>query len=218
MIDEELRVHITAIEGWIHRHLEKGVGEVGLSKNERKQLQAIENSIKQLSRNGIEIPDGLRRLKLELSARDINTSASSLSEAEIAAASGLIVELRKLADRARTILKRPKKTVRTNNGKRHYRVSLKDLLDGGYLSARDRIEFSYKNGEVNAKGKIAANGSVSIQTDTASEAFQSLSTAAKAISGRSLNGWIYWWKLNPDGSRTLLDAVRKQFLTERNED
>ena len=24
MIDEELRVHITAIEGWIHRHLEKG--------------------------------------------------------------------------------------------------------------------------------------------------------------------------------------------------
>ena len=216
MIDEELKVHIDAIEGWISKHLKKGVFEVGLSREERKQLQAIENSIKKLSKNGIEIPDDLRRLKLKLSARDID--ARELSEAQIAAISELIDELRKLTDRARSIQKPTKKPGGTSSGKRHYDVSLKDLVEGGYLTADDHIEFSYKNGEVRAEGKVTANGSVSIQTDTDWEDFASLSTAAKDIAGRSLNGWIYWWKVNPNGSPVLLDEIRQQFLDKRNEE
>ena len=105
----------------------------------------------------------------------------------------------------------------TSSGKRRYNVSLKDLVEGGYLAADDHIEFSYKNGEVRVEGTVTANGSVSIQADTDWEDFASLSAAAKDIAGRSLNGWIYWWKLNPNGSPVLLDEIRRQFLDERNE-
>ena len=216
MIDEELKVHIDAIEGWINKHLTKNEVEGGLSRDERKQLQAIENSIKQLSKNGIEIPDDLRRLKLKLSARDI--VPRELSEAQIAAISELIDELRKITDRARSIQKRTKQPGGTSSGKRHYNVSLKDLVEGGYLTVDDHIEFSYKNGEVRAEGKVTASGSVSIQTDTDWDDFASLSTAAKDIAGRSLNGWMYWWKVNPNGSPVLLDKIRQQFLDERNEE
>ena len=216
MIDEELKVHIDAIGGWITSISKKGDVDVGLSRDERKQLQAIENSIKHLSKNGIEIPDDLRRLKLELSARDID--ARELSEAQIAAISELIDELRKLTGRARSIQKHTKQPGGTRSGKRHYNVSLKDLVEGGYLAADQHIEFSYKNGEVRAEGKVTANGSVSIQTDSDWEDFASLSAAAKDIAGRSLNGWIYWSKVNPNGSPVLLEEIRQQFLNERNEE
>lgn len=217
MFDKELRGHIAAIEDWINECIGKTVSEAGLSKDERKQLQAIENSIKSLSKNGIDIPDDLRRLKLELSARDIDTSGGTLTEEEKAAVTELVDELQKLTTRARNIGKRSKWPGTANPSKQHHRVTLKDLIDGGYISPLDQVEFSYRNGEVSAKGRVTADGHVAIEKGTSVEEFRSLSTASKDISGKSLNGWIYWWKLDQDGSRTLLDEIRKQFLAEKDE-
>lgn len=216
MIEGELKVHVTAIEHWIERQLEIIAEPVGLSVEQRKQLQAIEKSIRQLSKSGIEIPDDLRRLKLDLSAHDVATVGSSISDEHKDAVIGLIDELKRLLDKALNIQRRTKKPDDTNVTKRNFRVSLKDLIDSGHLSANDQIEFSYNRGALRAKGEVSSEGAIQIQTNTGTTTFQSLSNAAVDITGRSLNGWIYWWKVNPDDSRVLLDDIRKQFLNERN--
>ena len=62
-MDEDIKSHLAAIEEWLARHRTSTRAVHGLSSDERKQLQAVEKSIQQLSASGVSIPDELRQLK-----------------------------------------------------------------------------------------------------------------------------------------------------------
>lgn len=66
-------------------------------------------------------------------------------------------------------------------------------------------DFNYRDAEYRAE--VTGTGRIRIETG---EEFESPSPAATAVLDRpSWNGWVFWSVVNPDGSRTGLDAIRK---------
>jgi hypothetical protein len=72
------------------------------------------------------------------------------------------------------------------------KVSVKDLLNADLIRPGEVLRFYGREGtraHVNAQGLISYEG----------VEYSSLSAAAKAISGHSLNGWVSWYVSSPDG-------------------
>ena len=89
-----------------------------------------------------------------------------------------------------------------------------DLIRGGLLSVDDRLELQWlKNGPV-LKGKVLADGVVMVKTSDGWQQYDSLSTAASRVAGRSLNGWKHWRLVNHDGTTTALEDIRAKYLKE----
>lgn len=95
--------------------------------------------------------------------------------------------------------------------KRGKRVTVRDLLDSGYMRASQTIYGWYKGKRYDANilpptGEIELtyNGSI----------YDSLSAAGKSIVGHAIDGWIWWHTTRANGTECLLDELRKEY--ERN--
>jgi hypothetical protein len=85
--------------------------------------------------------------------------------------------------------------------RRKWRASLQDLLNEGLLQPGQEIRFARRDvhAQVTSKGTVLLNGTE----------YQSLSTAAKNVSGTSRNGWIAWGVLTKEDSWIPLAHLRK---------
>lgn len=86
--------------------------------------------------------------------------------------------------------------------RRKWSVSLQDLLNEGLLQPGQEIRFERRDvhAQVTSKGTVLFNG----------KEYTSLSTAAKNVSGTSLNGWIVWGVLTKEESWIPLTHLRKR--------
>jgi len=86
------------------------------------------------------------------------------------------------------------------------RVTVKDLVDSGFLKAGQIIYRTYNNQRY--EGKILDDGGIElVHTGKSSD---SLSDAAKDIAG-SVNGWIWWYTKRENGAECLVDELRKEY-------
>lgn len=135
-------------------------------------------------------------------------------EERTAKVEALIEQLRKLLRSARALRDRLKATGQAPGTKKHYGVTVLELLQNGDLSAEDALELQWlKDGPV-FEGKIQQDGSVMARTQGGWKRYDALSTAASQIADRSLNGWDHWRRVNRDGSRTILREIRARYLKE----
>lgn len=213
-MDEDIKAHLEAIDQWIAGHRVRTRQSQGLSPDERKQLHAVERSIQQLTSLGVPIPDELRQLKLQLSAKDVvGPTPQSTSErlTEVVEMVSALNTLRQAAKVLQNQLKAPGKGPIT---KRRYEVTLNELMQSGHLLPDDKLEFSWKKNGPVFEGKLRADGTLEAKTPSGWQAFDSLSAAATAIGDCSLNGWLHWSRINADGSRTTLKDIRAKFINQ----
>jgi len=205
---EELNKHIEAMRRWLEKLDNIPTQLPGLSVEERKQLQTVNKAVEQLNRLGVSVPDDLRRLKLQLSAKDVSDPANIEFQTRLSDLETLIEQLRKMLKAARSIRGRLKTTGRTGGTKKHYGITLLDLLQGGQLSTEDKLELQWHKEGPTYEGKVSPDGTVMAKAPDGWKQYNALSTAASQIAGRSLNGWTHWRRINDDGSRTPLAKIR----------
>lgn len=213
-MDEDIKSHLAAIEEWLSRHRNITRPVHGLSGDERKQLQAVEKSIQQLSASGVSIPDELRQLKLQLSAKDVIRPATASARERAAEVSEIVSALSRLTQTAKALHNSLKTPGKSSVSKQRYEVTLEELVAHGHLSPDDRLEFSWQKAGPVYEGKVRADGTLMAKTPSGWKPFESLSAAATAIGECSLNGWLHWRRVNADGSRTTLKDVRARYLNE----
>lgn len=211
-MDEGLKSHLEAIEDWLARHRNTTRPAHGLSGDELKQLQTIEKSIQRLSAAGVSIPDELRQLKLQLSAKDVMRPATTSTQERAAEVSEIVRVLSRLTQIAKALHNSLKTPGKSPVSKQRFQVTLEELIVHGHLSPDDRLEFSWQKAGPVFEGKVHADGTLMAQTPTGWKPFESLSAAATAIGECSLNGWLHWRRINADGSRTPLKDVRARYL------
>ncbi len=217
---DELKSHLDAVHRWIEeigsRPIPRapGPGE-GLSRDEKQQLLKISHLIEQLKKVGVEVPSDLRNLKLSLSAKDLGVTAADpvLSEA-LQQMEDLIGRLREVLRFAREVRDRLKPVAAGSGTKKHFGVSLEELLDSGLLSTEDQLELQWARDGERYAGKVLSDGTVSARTEEGWKTFVSLSAVAADISGRSQNGWEHWRRINSDGTRTSLKQIRTEYLAQ----
>ncbi len=214
MLPDEIQEHIRALDHWIEELGRMPKRRSGLSAEERKQLQTVNKAVEQLQHAGVSVPEDLRRLKLKLSARDASDTHDQKVEARLQAIEKVIHALGKSIRAARSVRDQLKSTGQAGTTKKHYGITLLDLLKVGVLSTDDRLELQWlKDGPV-LKGKVNADGAVMVKTPEGWQSYASLSTAASRVAGRSLNGWKHWRRVNSDGTETPLEDVRARYLKE----
>ena len=212
-MDDGTKLHLAGIAQWLAGHSANTRLAQGLSGDERKQLHAVNKSIQQLSGLGVAIPDELRLLKLHLSARDVASPLGGPPE-RIADVAELVSALGKLAQTAKTLHNQLMTPGKEPVARQRYDATLAQLIQSGYLSTDDRLEFSWQKDGPVFEGKVLAGGELTAKTPSGWKQFDSLSAAADAIGERSLNGWLHWRRVNADGSRTSLKEIRARFLNE----
>jgi len=213
-MSEQTRPHLEALRRWIEQQLKLPASAPELSFEERKQLQAVNKSIQQLTSLGVSIPDDLRQLKLQLSAKDSGGATDPARESRLAEVESLLDHLHDLTQEARSLRNRLKSNGQTSGRKRHYGVSLEELLENEILSTDDKLELQWKKDGPVFPGKVQADGTVSAKTSAGWQTYKSLSTAATEIGERPLNGWDHWYRVESNGSRTPLSVIRAKFMEE----
>ena len=212
MMPDEMREHIKALDQWLEQLGWAPKSPVGLSAEEQKQLKAVNKAVDQLQRTGVPVPEDLRSLKLKLSAKDVTDSNNRETEARLEKVESLIKALGKTIKTARAIRNKLKSIGQIGKTKKHYGITLLNLLKIGLLSTDDRIELQWlKDGPV-LKGKLKSDGTVMVKTPDGWKPYTSLSTAASRVAGRNLNGWKHWRRVNNDDTVTALEDIRALYI------
>lgn len=205
----EIQSSIEVIYKWLANIEIPQPQKSGLSKDEKKQLLVVNRSIEQLKKLRVSIPDDLRHLKLELSARDTEVSSNPKFESTLEALESLIKSLNKLSTQAKKTKSQFKSPKGSSEPKKHYGISLEDLIEYGHINQDSRLELQWlKDGDV-FEGQVQPNGMIAVRTQSGWKSFKSLSTAASELAGSSLNGWKHWFLVEPNGKRTPLAEIRK---------
>ncbi|MFN9344767.1 MAG: hypothetical protein ACK6DB_19570, partial [Planctomycetota bacterium] len=136
----DLKPHLDALHDWIDTQRGLPSPAPTLSPDERKQLQAVERTISQLNKLGVSIPEDLRKLKLDLSSKDGSAAAAQEMRDRAAEVKSLIIELRSLLRGARALRKQLKASERESSGRKVYGVTVRELIEHGYLSTADTLE------------------------------------------------------------------------------
>lgn len=211
-MDNQLKDHLVAIENWLASQRINARQTQGLSSDERKQLTAVNKSIQQLTTLGVAIPDELRQLKLQLSAKDSTHPIIQEKPVQVSEIAELIITLSDLTRKAKVLQNQRSTSSRPSIVRQQFEVTLQELIEGGFLSPDDKLELSWKKNGPVFEGKVLAAGEVMAKTQNGWKRFKSLSMAASTISGRSLNGWLHWRRINTNGSRTTLMDIRAKYL------
>jgi len=214
-LPNEMKEHLEAMHRWIDKQSNIPIPDIQLSLEKKKQLQTVNKAIRQLTRLNVPVPEDLRKLKLQLSVKDVLDPAEHEIKDRLVEIEFLIEQLSEIIKKARSLEKRLKRIGKASGAKKYYGVTLLDLLRNGDLSPEDRLELQWlKNGPV-YEGKVQKDGTLMAQTPKGWKQYGSLSTAATQIVGRPLNGWTHWRRINSDGSYTAMKEIRLQHISGR---
>jgi len=211
-MNPEVQKGLDAIHGWLSFVEKSLVVEPNITTEEKKQLQAVNRSIEQLKKLGVSIPDDLRNLKLRLTALDCRATPSGKVKGHLEALDELIESLSELKGEA----KRIRHSVGAGGGskgtKTHFGTRVADLMEAGLLSTEAHLELQWKkDGEI-YEGKLLIDGRIAVRTSSGWTEYDSLSTAAARMAGRSLNGWDTWRLVESSGRRIPLTEIRRRYM------
>lgn len=188
---------MAAIQPWL---------DASALKEKKAQLTSIEKTITKLQKSRTPVPDELRELKFKL-IREIDMFKEA-REAQLLLISNLQPflpsvkqKLRKTLNRRRIAKKRASPPVP--------RVEILDLLKLNLILNNTSIEKKYK-GKL-YKALILSDGQIQLSLNGKTEFHSTPSSAAVAASGKSQNGWT-WWYISDDPERRTLDNFRKKYL------
>ncbi|MBU2547623.1 MAG: hypothetical protein KKB20_04350 [Proteobacteria bacterium] len=217
MLPDEIAEHIKALERWLEQLGRIPKQPSCLSAEELKQLQAVNKAVEQLQRSGVPVPEDLRGLKLKLSARDSAGTENHEIDARLKKVKSLMQALAKTIKTARAVRDRLHSTGQAGGPKKYYGVTLSDLIRSGLLAVDDRLELQWlKNGPI-IEGKMRPDGAIMLKAPDGRQSYDSLSTAASRVAGRSLNGWKHWRRVNSDGTATTLEDIRTRYINKEAE-
>jgi hypothetical protein len=174
-----------------------------------RQLLAVNKSIQTLKDQTIPVPDELSNLKLNL----INTHSEKkkLVDLKQSVKQRLEIMLNKIEPqvhtRSRTVPKR-KSARQYPEKKKTFSVGLRDLIENGILSVGTKL-FHQDRREI-FRGTIKQYGKIEIDINGDSQVVDSLSTAVKALTGQSRNGWDWWYTKLENGQAVPLSYFRQQ--------
>ena len=211
----DLKPHLDALHDWIDTQRGLPSPAPTLSPDERTQLQAVERTISQLNKLGVSIPEDLRKLKLDLSSKDGSAAAAQEMRDRAAEVKSLIIELRSLLRGARALRKQLKASERESSGRKVYGVTVRELIEHGYLSTADTLELKWRKNGTAFPGKLHPDGSVEIRVDTSWKKYDAPSAAATDVAGRSINAWAHWRVIRADGTKVSLEEIRSRYIAER---
>jgi len=173
-----------------------------------RQLKAVNDSILNLGKQNISVPDDLRSLKLNLSNEiDVYDEVNNIK-------SKIINELKQILLLLSTkVVKRKPKKVQIKHGsssKKQCSIQVYDLIKATTLQAGAKIEHVNKKDGVIYSGVIKNKGEIETNFAGKRELYKSLSAAAHGLTGTSLNGWIWWSVVYDDGRRVPLVKLRNK--------
>ena len=208
---DKIQSHINSIQEWLDRVDQATPPAMkGLSPAEKQQLQTVNRAIEQLSNLGVTIPSELRSLKLSLSAKDVVPASNAQHITDVEA---LIERLQELLQTSKTLHIKLKPEAKEAGNKKQFGVTVKQLLDSGFVSTEDRLEHKGLSGVYEAR--VLRDGSISAKTDQRWKTFDSLSSAASELIGRKeKNAWGFWRRINPDGTSVSLATIRDEYLNQ----
>jgi len=198
-IQIKLNELMAAIQPWL---------DASVLKEKRAQLLSIEKTISKLQKINTPVPDELRELKFKL-IREIDVFKDA-REAQVLLVSKLQPFLPSVKQKA--IKSRINKTIvkkKTDSPTPTPHVEILDLLKLNLLSPNTSIEKKYK-GQL-YKALILSKGQIQILLNGKTELHNTPSSAAVEASGKSQNGWT-WWYISEDPERRTLDYFRKKYL------
>jgi hypothetical protein len=200
------------VRQWLGGVKARPTGPTAPRAEDQRALQNVENLIAQLGRMGVPPPAELLQQRDQVKAK-INELAERLevAECDLVNLEGLIAEysdLLKMAREKREELRR----VSLGGKKKHFGVSLSDLISAHYLSPKDELELRWLRDGPTFKGLLCDDGSILVETKIGWKRYDSLSTAASEIAGRSLNGWEVWSRTESHGKRTKMLEIRQKYL------
>jgi Skp family chaperone for outer membrane proteins len=174
-------------------------------KEKQAQLQSIENSIAQLQKGNIPIPNELRELKFKLLKQ-----IDSFSEAD-----RVKNEIRTLFEPYMRQVKRRKRNLQQEKirKKPENRVILMDIINAGIISVPLSLIKNYLG--ITYHATITVNGKIEIMKNGNLEIYDSPSSAATAYRKKNTNGWT-WWLVEHESGYVELDYFRKKFESARN--
>ena len=86
-------------------------------------------------------------------------------------------------------------------------VTLKMLLDAGILKAGTRL---YAESDNSVVANLEPDGNIRLNIDNEVVVKQSLSGAARALTGKSINGWLFW-SVSESGALRTLSSFRYKY-------
>jgi hypothetical protein len=98
------------------------------------------------------------------------------------------------------------------------RCTIADLISTGFLIDGMRIFHQDMRSEKVVTGFIRKPGYIEVELDGRIKRFDSPSSAGTSISGRSTNGWIYWFVRTNNDNKVVLDEYRQKFLKQKKND
>jgi hypothetical protein len=214
-MNDDLKTHFEAIHKWIEHQRDLPSPAPTFSPDERKQLHAVDRTISQLTKLGVSIPDDLRKLKLDLSAKDGSAGAAQEMRERAGDVRSLISELRSLLRGARGLRKQVKVAERDSGGRKVYGITVHELIENGYLSTTDKLELRWLKGGPAYPGKLHEDGAVAVKVDSAWKKYDTPSAAATDVAGRAINGWAKWRVIQADGTKVSLEEIRTRYIAER---
>ena len=200
------------VREWMDRIEATPAGQPTLGPEDRRSLQKVSNMIEELEKMGVAPPDQLLHQRDQLRSKS-ETSAQKLkvAESDLASLDTLISEYSLLLKAARE--KRDHlHQISSGGGKKHYGVTLSDLLAARYISPKDELELRWLKDGPTFNGAICDDGTILVDTGKGWKRYESLSTAATEIAGRALNGWEVWSLAGPHGKRTQMTKVRARYM------
>lgn len=174
-------------------------------KSEKKtQLEAVVKMADQFDKINIDIPDEIRTLKFKLiqevdqfdTAIELNKELQTLL---LSFTDPIRVKSKKNKESPSTKTKSPKQLG----------VKLFDLIEAKIIEPNTKIINTVDGKRYEAM--ITQNGKVKLEHNNTTTLYNSLSSAAKEIMGRAINGWVWWHIENESGTRDL-DYYRQIFL------
>ncbi len=169
-----------------------------------RQLQAIEKTVQQMKKSGINIPTEMTEVKLRLvkeleHGQELHQLRSNIVELLISTLEDLGYDLPK---EEHDVKKKHKKTTSKSR-----RISLEHLFKAGLL--HDGMSLHHYGRDGNYEGVIK-DGKLVIKNGHTVLEFDSPSAAAIEVTGGSRNGWTFWC-LNYHNKIVFLDTIRKAY-------
>lgn len=212
MLPEDVKTHIDFLEQWLGQLEQIPVKLSLLSSEERKQLHTVNKAIEQLQKNRVPVPEELRRLKLQLSAKDHSEADINENDKNLKKIESLIQHMGKIIKKARTIKNSYKASGNVRGTSNYYGVTIHDLMKVKLLSVDDQLELQWLKAGPVFKGKILSDGTIMVKTSEGWKQYNSLSKAATQTAGKSLNGWKHWRLIKKDETSVALEDIRLQYM------